>query len=256
MAGKRKKRLRIFAGPNGSGKSSLYQNFPPNIRLGVYVNADEIEKTLRQSGRLNLEAFKITSDIRSLKVFLDNHPMKEKIHDPDSFAMVKNTVIIKPENVSSYWAAMLSDYIRKKLVQDGRSLSFETVLSSPDKIEFIRFARKKGYKIYLYYICTEDPDINIDRINYRVSTNRGHFVLNKKVKERYHKSLGHLFEAIELCYRGYLFDNSGEAYWLCAERTPKLLKVCGHSKMPVWLYQHLLVKNFESAKQIPLRKLN
>ena len=36
-------RLRVFAGPNGSGKSTLKEVLPESL-LGVYVNADEIEK--------------------------------------------------------------------------------------------------------------------------------------------------------------------------------------------------------------------
>ncbi len=39
-------RLRMFAGPNGSGKSTIKDMLPPE-RLGVYVNADDIEKAIR-----------------------------------------------------------------------------------------------------------------------------------------------------------------------------------------------------------------
>ena len=40
------KRLRIIAGPNGSGKSSIIGKLRQKITLGVYVNADDIEKQL------------------------------------------------------------------------------------------------------------------------------------------------------------------------------------------------------------------
>lgn len=259
MAGKKKKRLRIFAGPNGSGKSTLYQNFPKHIKIGIYVNADEIEAELHKNGQLDLQKFNITSDIKSLRKFLNNHPLKENVENvenQDQLKISENIIFIHPNHVSSYWAAMLSDFIRKKLVQDGKSLSFETVMSNPDKLDFIKFAKKKGYKIYLYYLCTEDPDINIDRIHYRVNANLGHYVQDKKVKDRYFRSLEQLLEAISLSYRGYLFDNTGERYRLCAEKTPKVLKVCGHKQMPVWLYQFLLIKNFEAARPLPLRKLS
>ncbi len=39
-------RLRMFAGPNGSGKSELKQYLPAPL-LGVYLNADELEKDIR-----------------------------------------------------------------------------------------------------------------------------------------------------------------------------------------------------------------
>ena len=44
------KRLRILAGPNGSGKSSVYEALVQDkgFLWGVFVNADEIEKKLRE----------------------------------------------------------------------------------------------------------------------------------------------------------------------------------------------------------------
>ena len=44
------KRLRILAGPNGSGKSSVYEALAQNesFHWGMFVNADEIEKKLRE----------------------------------------------------------------------------------------------------------------------------------------------------------------------------------------------------------------
>jgi len=56
-----KKRMRVFAGPNGSGKSTSLNGIltEKGISLGVYVNADEIEKELNQIGSLNISKFKI-----------------------------------------------------------------------------------------------------------------------------------------------------------------------------------------------------
>jgi len=39
-------RLRIFAGPNGSGKSTLFESLSKKYDVGVFVNADNIEKEL------------------------------------------------------------------------------------------------------------------------------------------------------------------------------------------------------------------
>lgn len=41
-----KKRLRIFAGPNGSGKSTIKKIVSNYVKLGTYVNADEIKVEL------------------------------------------------------------------------------------------------------------------------------------------------------------------------------------------------------------------
>ena len=62
-------RLRMFAGPNGSGKSTIKDILPPEW-LGVYVNADEIEKVIRTSGYLNLANFEVMADSAELQTFL------------------------------------------------------------------------------------------------------------------------------------------------------------------------------------------
>ena len=55
------KRLRILAGPNGSGKSSVYAALKNNVHLnwGVFVNADEIEKQLREQQYLDVTTYGI-----------------------------------------------------------------------------------------------------------------------------------------------------------------------------------------------------
>lgn len=42
-------RLRVLAGPNGSGKSTIKPDLKPQW-IGVFVNADEMEKDLKASG--------------------------------------------------------------------------------------------------------------------------------------------------------------------------------------------------------------
>lgn len=51
-------RLRMFASPNGSGKSTI-KEILPEAWLGIYVNADEIEKSIRFDGRLDWSSFGI-----------------------------------------------------------------------------------------------------------------------------------------------------------------------------------------------------
>lgn len=49
----------MFAGPHGSGKSRLKQYLPEAL-LGVYLNADDIEKAIREQGLL-MEAIRNTN---------------------------------------------------------------------------------------------------------------------------------------------------------------------------------------------------
>jgi predicted ABC-type ATPase len=41
-------------------------------------------------------------------------------------------------------------------------------MSGNDKIELLQRAKQKGFRIYLYYICTDDVIINKDRIFNRI----------------------------------------------------------------------------------------
>ena len=49
MSVERVPRLRMFAGPNGSGKSTLKALLRPEL-IERYINPDDIEKEIRQSG--------------------------------------------------------------------------------------------------------------------------------------------------------------------------------------------------------------
>jgi len=57
------KRMRVFAGPNGSGKTTIIKNLQNEIQIpfGIYVNADDIEKTLLKNKAINFSDFKINS---------------------------------------------------------------------------------------------------------------------------------------------------------------------------------------------------
>jgi predicted ABC-type ATPase len=68
-------------------------------------------------------------------------------------------------------------------------------------------ARRRGYTCYLYYVCTDSPTINVERVRTRVGMG-GHDVPTASITARYHRSLLLLRPAIALAYRAFLFDNS------------------------------------------------
>lgn len=80
-------------------------------------------------------------------------------------------------------------------------------MSHPGKLDEIREAKERGYKIYLYFICTDDSELNVKRVQDRVAKG-GHDVDEKKIIERYPKTLENLFPAIQLAHRAYLFNYS------------------------------------------------
>jgi predicted ABC-type ATPase len=119
-------------------------------------------------------------------------------------------------SVNSYFASVAADFLRQKLLEQRTSFSFETVMSSPDKVTLLAKAQKMGYRTYLYYVATDDPEINLARVKARVRQG-GHDVPPDKIRSRYFRSLDLLLDAIRATDRAYLFDNSrsgGEQTWI------------------------------------------
>lgn len=67
-----------------------------------------------------------------------------------------------PEAVKK--AALHAEELREQCVHEGRSLAFETVLSMSDKIDFIRRAKQAGFFVRLFFVGTDNPDINAKRV--------------------------------------------------------------------------------------------
>ena len=61
-------------------------------------------------------------------------------------------------------------------------------MSHPSKIQEIKNGNERGYKTYLYFVCTDDPIINIDRVEARVRKG-GHSVDSIKIATRYKSTL-------------------------------------------------------------------
>jgi hypothetical protein len=80
-------------------------------------------------------------------------------------------------------------------------------MSHPSKIDFLEEARLNGYFVELFFICTENSQINQSRVQSRVQLG-GHDVPIEKIHQRYYRSLNNLFKATFNSHRVVLFDNS------------------------------------------------
>jgi len=49
-----------------------------------------------------------------------------------------------------------------------QSMAFETVFSIQEKLQFLHQAKDAGFFIRFFFICTNDPSINAQRIAFRV----------------------------------------------------------------------------------------
>lgn len=162
-------RLRLVAGPNGAGKTTFTEQLLKHqVNLGVYINPDNIAKTL--SG------------------------------EPEWRAKAAQQLAIRQ---------------REQLLSEGQSMTYESVMSHPSHLDFLKRAKQAGYRTYLYFIGLDSPRMSEDRVKER-EKNGGHGVPQHLIAPRYHRVMNQLFEACLLVNRAYLFDNSYN-YSLVAE---------------------------------------
>lgn len=248
-------RLRVFAGPNGSGKSSVVEEFRskgfPN--LGIFINADEIEKEMKKTGYLDCLNYSVDLDpdifLKGYIEYINNCKDKETGKykcqvKPERMSFIETKIVVQnPESIDSYLASYIADYLRKRMLETGKVFSIETVMSHPSKLDFMRLAREKGYKVYLYFVTTQSPKINVLRVETRVKAG-GHNVPEDSIISRYYRSLQNLMEAIELSDRAFLFDNSGTAQVLVAEYdgAERTIITKVENEHPLWFSEYVLSK--------------
>ena len=236
-------RLRMFAGPNGSGKSTIKSKIGEDL-LGTFINPDEIEAEIKQTGFLDFHNFGINPQAAELIDFFQNSTFLKSVNlsaEAGKLSFSENKLSFVDVRINSYFASVASDFIRQTLVQDRKSFSFETVMSSPDKVEFLRRTRRNGYRNYLYYVATDDPLINVSRVEQRVREG-GHNVPKDKIETRYYRSLELLFDAIKLTNRAYIFDNSDEESTWIAEITDARDIEIKQDDVPDWFKKYVLDK--------------
>lgn len=96
-----------------------------------------------------------------------------------------------------------------RLVDENKTFIFETVLSHESKLDMIKRAKKKGYKIISIYVFTDLPEINVDRVNKR--TAQGAIpVEENKVRARYIRSLINATNLKALSDEYYQMNNTRE----------------------------------------------
>ena len=240
------KRLRILAGPNGSGKSSVYEALAQNesFHWGVFVNADEIEKKLHEKQYIDVLSYGV-EDLDWQKFQIDYQSFVElkggKCGVENLRYIDKKLFVLNPDLVDSYLACYVAMCIRNGLLLVKKNITFtiETVMSHESKLDFMRAARERGFRIYLYYISTSSPEINVGRVATRVIKG-GHNVPEDKIKSRYERSLRNLHEAILLSDRAYIFDNSESSHQWIAEydgATGELRYIA--EEIPQWVENYL-----------------
>ncbi|BAV07977.1 Predicted ABC-type ATPase [Filimonas lacunae] len=235
--------MRVFAGPNGSGKSTIIKEIQKLVATGAYVNADDIEKACRDKGFINLGDYGLASTAPAFAAFLQHSTLLAKAENEGlqigiSFS---NNVIKVDQQANSYAAALIADFLRNLLLDQGETFSFETVMSHESKLEMLQRSAKSGFKNYLYFISTESADINVARVAARVNKG-GHPVSEQKIRDRYVRSMTLLSSMIPYCYRCFVIDNSDDHYRLVLEIVNGTTIEVIDNNIPAWVDAYVLDK--------------
>lgn len=184
------------------------------------------------ASQVDLENFKSLDSSKSLfrKAETEGHKI--------DILVKQNFIVEASKETHSYEGAFVASFIRDLLIKQNKSFSFETVMSHSSKINEINTIVKKGYDAYLYFVCIDSPEVNISRVNNRVDKG-GHNVPEDKILDRYYRTLDMVHLVLPLCYRAYLFDNSGKTQELIAEvyKGAMILKT---DNPPQWFIKYVL----------------
>lgn len=206
------KRFRMIAGPNGSGKSTLVAYLADAYKVNFYsfVNADEIFAHVAKVGAYS-PRFPVTKEelVQYAEASTYGDDVKA-IFRGDAVRVEDDCVKFASEAINSYTIALFANFLQDRFLERGESFSQETVFSHPSKIAALKHAHELGYRTYLYFVATQNPSINLNRVAIRVAKG-GHNVPADKVIGRYERSLAQVREAIPYLSRAYFFDNGGSA---------------------------------------------
>ncbi|MBO7533336.1 MAG: hypothetical protein J6T46_05060 [Victivallales bacterium] len=233
-------RLRMFAGPNGSGKTTLAMWLSRDYAVNLYhfINADIMFAEIKKSC---MTACPFSVDHADLLEYVRNStwPEEEKGHFLSGDIKIDHDMaMFAPSSINSYTVAILADFFKFEYVCRGDSFSFETVFSHPSKVELLKSAQAAGFRTYMYFVATDKPEINLERIRSRVQ-NGGHDVPADKIIERYSRSLENAAKAIPYLNRVFFFDNSGDSIQFICEADDNGLQLYANS-LPDWFVKYFI----------------
>ncbi|MCR8561224.1 hypothetical protein KXD93_26465 [Mucilaginibacter sp. BJC16-A38] len=208
-------KFRMFAGPNGSGKTSLFEYLRSNgsIHTELYINADRYEREIKANSRFNFNAYRVSV---SQKDFIDHIKSSTLFHEKIKESIFLDKINIKagilkfafPKNeINSYHASFIASFLVEKLLETGQSFCYETVMSHESKVDLLGIAKSKGYKTYLYFVYTDNPELNIMRVGLRALMGL-HNVNPEVIRSRYERSFALLPKALEIADDAYIVNNS------------------------------------------------
>ena len=235
-------RLRMLAGPNGSGKSTLAAQLSSDYAVNLYrfVNADLLFAEVVQSHRT---ACPFSIDNAELVEFVaqSTYPREYKrpFESGEIYIDEEDYLHFSANGINSYSVAIVADFFKEQYLKHRISFSFETVFSHPANIDILKRAQAAGFKTYMYFVATENPVINVNRIKERVALG-GHDVPEEKTRSRYLRCMEQVRYALPYLNRAYFFDNSTEQSIYLAEYESEAGFTLHSELLPSWFRRFVL----------------
>ena len=110
-------------------------------------------------------------------------------------------------NIDQIKAGKIAIQLRNKCFLEEKSFNEETTLTGKTILKIINKAKDLGYKIHLYYIGIDNPEIAKERVKNRIARG-GHGISSNLIEKRYYESLQNLEKIIYQCDSIEIYDNS------------------------------------------------
>ena len=126
-----------------------------------------------------------------------------------------NTDIIARDELGGYSKmnfAKAEEIVRERItrhIELAESFMVESNLARQSDYDWLKAMKAKGYSIIVYFLCTSNVEINLNRISRRVKEG-GHDIPENIVRDRYNMSLIYLKTGLLNCDEVFLIDNSAE----------------------------------------------
>ena len=171
------------------------------------------------------------------------------VHDTE--LSISMDSIINPDNYARGLSDRFEDYaeryrmamelcesLRNRLLEEGNSFGFETVASREDKLNFVKKAKNKGYYIDFIFVTAGTPEMCYKRVQDRVRLG-GHDVPKDKVFSRFERTMGFLWDYLELSDHADVWDNSGERLVLMLSKSNGNYMVTVEGRKTDWVKKYL-----------------
>ena len=125
-----------------------------------------------------------------------------------------------------------------KFIKEEKSFVLENVCAKDSKLELINGFKNNGYKIIIYFISVNNVELTIERSIKREEN--GYLSINeKKIHDRYRRSLNNVRKLMDISDEMYIYDNSGDTIKKIFEKREGRVQILDVEK---YIYKYLNFK--------------